>query len=287
VHCRARRGSPAVSAPLRRRYVDGRHGQVHLRVAQPEASTGHRPLVCFHLSPVSGVVYERFLAEMGRDRLAVAPDTPGYGASDPPAVPPTIADYAQAMGDVLDALAIRECDIVGYHTGSKIAVALAIARPAAVRHLVLIGAPVYTHEELARMRAHLARNFEPTEDGAHLVDYWRAVLNWRGPGQTLGMIMQGFPDALRGAERRAWGHRAAFEWSHADHLPQVDQPVLVLNPRDDLWEYTPRAVACLKHGRVVNLPDWGHGFLDLHTAEVGRLVRRFVDHAELPEAGPA
>jgi len=236
---------------------------------------------------VSGVVYETFLGEMGRDRTAVAPDTPGYGASDPPPAPPSIADYAQAMGEVLDALALREVDVVGYHTGSKIAVELALQRPGAVRHLVLIGAPVYTDAELAAMRAEHDRDLEPREDGGHLVGYWRAVLNWRGPGQTLGMIMKSFPDALRGAEHRTWGHRAAFEYSYADHLPRVTQPVLVLNPRDDLWEYTPRVAPYLKNGRVVNLPDWGHGFLDLHPVEVGRLVRRFVDHAELPAAAGA
>ncbi len=272
-----------MSARVRRHYVDGRHGQVHLRSARPAAESGRRPLLCFHLSPVSGVVYESLLAELGRDRLAVAPDTPGYGASDAPPGPPTIADYAAAMGDVLDALAIRECDVLGYHTGSKIAVELALARPAAVRHLVLVGAPVYTAAELAAMRAQHEPPLTPSEDGAHLLGPWRAVMNWRGPGQTLGMIMRSFPDALRGAEHRGWGHLAAFAYSYAERLPQVTQPVLVLNPRDDLWEYTPRVAPYLANGRVVNLPHWGHGFLDAHTAEAARLVRRFVDHAELPE----
>ncbi|MCS6946034.1 MAG: hypothetical protein NZM12_00280 [Steroidobacteraceae bacterium] len=33
----------------------------------------------------------------------------------------------------------------------------------------------------------------------------------------------------------------------------------------------------LRNGRIVDLPHWGHGFLDLHTARVGRMLREFFD----------
>lgn len=265
-----------MNAPaVRRRYVDGRFGQMHLRIAEPSLRP-RRALLCFHLSPVSGVIYERFLAEMGRDRLAIAPDTPGYGDSDPPPSPPEIADYAAAMGDILDALGIDEADCIGYHTGSKIALELGLQRPQAIRHLVLIAAPVYTDEELSRMRVEFAP-MQLHEDGRHLVDYWRALLQWRGPGQTLEMIMRMYPDHMRGGSHRHWGHRAAFNYSYPQALPRARQPVLVVNPNDDLVQYTPRAMPYVRNGRLLDLPDWGHGFLDLHTAEFGRIVREFVD----------
>ena len=37
------------------------------------------------------------MAELGTDRLVVAPDPPGYGASDPPPKPLSIANYAAAQ----------------------------------------------------------------------------------------------------------------------------------------------------------------------------------------------
>ena len=44
--------------------------------------------------------------------------------------PPEILDYAQAMGDLIDALGFSgPVDLMGYHTGSKIAVELALLRP--------------------------------------------------------------------------------------------------------------------------------------------------------------
>ena len=111
-------------AGVSRRFVDGRFGQIHYRIAQPNRPR-RVPLMCFHLSPSSGRMYGRLLAAMARDRIAIAPDTPGFGESDTPPEPPEIADYAAAMGEVLDELEIGPVDLLGFHTGSKIAVELA------------------------------------------------------------------------------------------------------------------------------------------------------------------
>lgn len=58
---------------------------------------------------------------------------------------------------------------------------------------------------------------------------------------------------------------------------EVNHPVLILNPEDDLWDYTPRAAPLLKNGRVHDLPGWTHGFLDARTSETATLVREFLD----------
>ena len=195
---------------VRRSYVDATTGQVHLRTAG-RAQTSNRPLLCFHLSPVSGVIYERWLAEMGRDRLAIAPDTPGYGMSDAPAAPPAIADFAAVMDDVMHALSLGEADLMGYHTGSKICVELARRRPHAIKHLVLVSAPVYTPDELAMQQAAMGHPDEPQADGSHLVAAWNALYEWRGPQQSPADLMRIFPDHVRGGGRKHWGHRAAFD----------------------------------------------------------------------------
>ena len=129
-------------AKIRRAYVNGPYGQMHVRIAG--GGRASRPLICFHLSPLSGVVYENWISEMGRDRMAVAIDTPGYGMSDHPPQPPTIADYAEAMAEAIESLDLNEVDVMGYHTGSKICVELARRRKRLVKHLVMVSAPVYS-----------------------------------------------------------------------------------------------------------------------------------------------
>ena len=261
-----------------RQYLGSRFGQLHLRIARPSSASSRRPVVCFHLSPVSGAIYENLLAELGHDRVALAPDTPGYGASDGPAQPPSIEDYAATMGEMLAALAIDEVDCIGFHTGSKIALELALQRPACVRHLLLISTPIYTAEELQQMRVEFAPMAVRT-DGSHLTDYWRELMRWRGPGQTPEDLMRYFGIHVSGSERRHFGHRAAFQYSTAAALPQIKQPVLVLNNNDDLQEYTRRALPLLQNGVILERADWGHGFLDLHTAEFAKIAREFFDRA--------
>ena len=133
-----------MTVPIRRHYVDSRWGQIHLHMAGQQGA-GKRPLLCFHLSPGSGRMYLPFLAAMGDDRLAIAADTPGYGGSNrPPAPPAAVADYAAALGDILDALDLRDIDLMGAHTGSRLAVELAHQRPDRIHRLILFGAAVYT-----------------------------------------------------------------------------------------------------------------------------------------------
>jgi hypothetical protein len=49
--------------PVRRGYVDGTWGQVHYRVAQsPQGGRSATPVVCLHLTPKSGWIFEPLLA---------------------------------------------------------------------------------------------------------------------------------------------------------------------------------------------------------------------------------
>ena len=263
-------------AHCRRAYVDGRFGQIHYRDASQATHSGRPPLLCFHMSPHSGRIYEKFAQTMGLQRRVIAPDTPGFGASDAPAVPPSIEDYAAAMGDVIDALKLGIVDVMGYHTGSETCVALALLRPKAVRKLVMISAPLFSAQELTDFSATYAA--EPlTEDGAHLLKKWRSAVRWAGPGKTIAMIADDFPDAIRNPSISWWGHRAAFAYDLHSQLPRVQQPILLLNPDDDLHQQTLRAAGMLQRGTIVHLKNWGHGFLDLHTAQVAARVGDFLD----------
>ena len=159
---------------VRRAYADGRFGQIHYRIAKPATATDRTPLVCFHLSPNSGRVYGLWLAEMGKDRISVAPDTPGFGESDPPPTPPEIADYAAAMGELIDHLGFDQVDVMGYHTGSRTCVEIAQQRPKQVRRIILVSAPTYSDEELATQYKTMGTpaSDETTDDGNHLQRKW-------------------------------------------------------------------------------------------------------------------
>ena len=135
------RKSPPVTVHLRKMYVDCRYGQLHLHTAFP--SNGgfdeRTPLVCIHPGPLSARVFRALLPDLGRERSVYAPDLPGCGESDAPEEAPKIAEYAAAVGDLLDTLRLRQVDVLGYQAGSLVAAELALARPEQVRRVVFAG----------------------------------------------------------------------------------------------------------------------------------------------------
>jgi pimeloyl-ACP methyl ester carboxylesterase len=258
---------------IEKRYVAGRYGQVHLRLTRPAAAR-HRPLVCFHQSPLSGRMYETFMAAIGDDRQVVAADTPGFGESAPPPRPLAIADYAEAHGDVVDALGLTDFDVLGTHTGARMAVELALQRPRQVRHVVLIGCAVYTDEERAKQRAWTGASAAPTEgsDGSHLLRLWNNWAQFRGPGVTDAMVERYMADSLRRRDQVSGVMAAVFSHDMA-RVGLIERPVLVFNVRDDIYEATKRSAPLLQRGRVVDMSPSGLWLTETWTAEVVTMIR--------------
>jgi pimeloyl-ACP methyl ester carboxylesterase len=279
---------------VKRAYVDGRYGQMHYRIAVPPQAdtTEHPPIIFFHQSPSSGRPFEGLVSEMGRDRIAIAVDTPGFGDSDAPPSPPIIADYAAAMASFLDALNIGEVDVFGDHTGAKVAVELSLQQPDRVRRLVFNACPVYSPEKMAEMMEHLEaerpKDVVP-EDGSHILHRWGGMKGWYKPDAPMELYNRDFCESLRGLDLAWYGHNAAFAVKHSDNLPHVSQPILILCPDDGLWDATIAAGPYLKNGRILELPQFGMGAISQHSTEIARILREFLDEPaedDLPREAP-
>ncbi len=267
------------SAGFKRAYADGPYGQIHYRFAGTE-NTGKTPLLCLHPSPLSGIVYDKWVPEMGRDRFTMAPDTPGYGGSDTPPAKPEITDYAAAMWRFCDSMGLKTVDLMGYHTGSLISVAMTCQQPDRVRRVVLISAPLPDEKEVAQYSTMINA---PPETFQGMLSSTLDRIRKVGRGLFRDVTDERYWDItlerMRHYRTSAWGFRAAFNYNLALGLPEVAQPILILNPQDDLWDETPKAKAYLKNGEIHNLPGWTHGHLELHTEEMAAIVREFLDRA--------
>ncbi|MBP01599.1 MAG: hypothetical protein CMM25_02155 [Rhodospirillaceae bacterium] len=261
---------------VKRYYVDGRFGQIHYRLARPQRST-KLPLICLHMSPYCSVIYENLIRELSSDRICIAMDTPGFGGSDAPDFSPTIGDYALALKDFIDSLDFAEVDLLGYHTGGKIALEVAINFPDLVRKVILVSAAIWPAAQREKLRALYSRS-NISHDGSHIVNWWKSAINWSMRGRSLESINKVFWSRTLNPEISWWGHHAAINYSTKIALQKVLHPVLVLNPEDDLWEHTALAKALLTNPKssVHDLPGWSHGFLDVKTEEVASIVRSFL-----------
>ena len=267
----------AHSAALRRDLIGTRFGHIHVRLCgQSGASV---PLVLLHMTPLSSAMYDPLLPLFGRDRLVVAPDRPGFGFSDLPDHPPSMSEYAASTLDVLDALGIRTFDVVGTHTGSVEAVELAASHPERVRRVVLVGIPAYTRAELDERTYRLAGVPPPVEDGAHLDWHWKRRFLHRQPPYDLPLFQWRLLQELLPGPNVWWPYKAVFDYPMADRLAQLEQPVLVLAPHDDLWAQTVRVSTSgglPPRGRYVDLPHLGLDIAYYATEEVFTLVQDFL-----------
>jgi pimeloyl-ACP methyl ester carboxylesterase len=98
------------------------------------------PLVLLHGVYQDSRYWRQQIVDLSDEFTVVAPDVPGFGASDEPPATWTAADYGRCLGRFLDALALRKPLVLGLSMGSVLALALYEQRPDLPGSLVLASA---------------------------------------------------------------------------------------------------------------------------------------------------
>lgn len=239
------------SATPRALYVETRMGVIHA----VRAGAG-RPVLLLHQTPRSVDEYRDVLPRLARDFAVIAMDTPGFGASPPLAVAPSIEAWAEAALALLDALELGGTAVVGHHTGAAIALEIAARAPQRVSALVLSACPFVDAERRARHSEHrVIDDVEPRPDGAHLAELWSRRRPFYPQGD-IDLLARFVGDALRAGPMAAEGHRVVNRYRMETRTGLVRAPTLVLAPTDDPHAYpaAPRVAAAIAHSRLVEAP---------------------------------
>jgi pimeloyl-ACP methyl ester carboxylesterase len=231
---------------VRKAYADGPFGQVHYAVC----GTG-MPLVLVHQSPTDMVQFARvmpLLAAAGVQAIAI--DLPGFGGSDVPDHPPTIAEYAPIVPAVLDALGIRRASLLGHHTGAIIVTEAALQFPARTDKVILHGPLPMTDEERAMWRGLLAREKEWNLrwDGSHLTEQWGFRYGAQPAWTDLEAFHANFVHGLTAGRTVWYAHDAVMTYRHEDAMDRLRSPCLILaNTGDAIYAFSERARARYPH----------------------------------------
>lgn len=257
-----------------RNFVQTETGQLHVRQAQP-ATASERPLLCLHMVPQSGRDFEKFMMLASRDRLVIAPDYPGYGESDPP---PELGDisistYARVIWEALVVLGVESVDIVGHHSGAKVAIEMARQKPEDVGAMVLISLSVMTAAEWDGE----PRVFSPIiadDEGEGLRAWWATMRSVYDKNLSNEALMERFAETIRSGQNHHHGFQAAYDYNAqlAENLTNLSQHITLINPDDDLVDITPKAMGYIQNGILLNKSDWHHGFLSLHAEDAVQTV---------------
>ncbi|HLS81775.1 MAG TPA: alpha/beta fold hydrolase [Steroidobacter sp.] len=268
---------PAV-AHLRRSYSESRFGQMHLWTAYPSGGgfDERTTLICLHHAGGSGRWFAPMLLELGQDRSIYAPDLPGHGSSEA-AHKAGVAEYAAAVGDFLDSMRLRSVDLFGHQFGAQVAVELAITRPQQVRRVMLWGVPTSAQQDRRATPLTPANGPGASDDGSAVIEEWRRLLERRGPGEPLAALAEDFGDRLRAGANGLRACGAMYDYPSLERLPLVRQQTLVLRLRDEFWEQAPRTRTLLPNGSMLDLPDYGAGFLSAAPQRFAAVAREFLD----------
>lgn len=98
------------------------------------------PVLVLHGGLGSLVDMRHQIESLAKNHLVIAPDSRGHGRSTDSAGPLSYAEMAEDVHALLDRLAIRKADIVGWSDGGIIGLTLALRYPERVGRLVVIGA---------------------------------------------------------------------------------------------------------------------------------------------------
>lgn len=281
---------------MKRGYANTPEGQIHTYSHGRGA-----PLLLLHETPRSAWSFAPLMKLMGGKFSCLAPDTLGFGMSDAPPPKGKIEDLARSMIHVLDEHGIERTHVLGFHTGNKIAAAMAAAYPERIDRVILIG---MTHSLVVSrkqrnaaimniVRRHMD-NYAENSDGSHLLRNWASDFNalsgvWWNPAIMTGRRIT--DAALRGQEARmvemiqcrraiAQVYSMNFDFDFAATLRRVKAPTQVIECRvpeeAHLGAQGPKMMKLLKHGELVSLDNAGFDATEAFATEIARAGSRFL-----------
>jgi len=256
---------------IRKGYVDTPHGQIHFR--QLKIVDGV-PLVLFHQTASSGMMFESMMTLLADSFHTIAPDNPGFGASFSPPSLFTVQYLSDSLHAALAQLGVESCYAFGHHTGSAIAVQMACDHPNFIKKMVLSGPPLLSEAQINGLKASL-KPFAIAEDGSHLTQVWERIRKRDSalPLETVHrevLLTQSARDATQGA------YDAVFKQPFKEQLAALEVPILVMaGANDTLKASLEPAYQLLRNGEIRVMPGEGPYICDQNPQVVTEILKSF------------
>lgn len=209
-------------------------------------------LLLLHQSPQNSRAMIPWIERLSKTYAVFAPDTPGFGFSDPlPLTQPTIPDYAAALNALLEKLGIDRVLIYGVHTGAVTALRFALDYPARVAALVCDGYARFDAAERQSLLGDYLPPFEPKWDGSHLLWLFarfreqHLFFPWNTPTQAARLayplpgtakLHSDVMDVLDAGDGYRVGYRAPFLYDDPTAAARLTVPSAIFYRAEDVLE---------------------------------------------------
>lgn len=264
---------------MKKAYANTRHGQVHLRqlpALGPEPAAGN-PLVCLHPTPYSGLFYETIAPYLAQGRSVIAPDYPGYGASDVVKAEPSITQFAEAMVDALQALgAAPGYDLLGFHTGCLVAVEIAHLVPNLIEKLVLVDVPYFEPVKRSQMLAMTAPPPVISTKLSSVESAWQRNIASRWGVVGLNRSMALLAEELRTGTEVNRGFQAAFSYPCEERFASVSKSTLVIATQSSLLQPSRETSKMIRGCALQEAPEVHPPAMETGAPKIAELALNFL-----------
>jgi len=233
-----------LSTSVSRHFATLGETQVHYRRA------GSGPAVLLlHQSPASSAELVPLMQRLAERFTTIAPDMPGYGASDPcDGANVCIEFLADRVAALMDELGVATAAVYGLHTGASVALSLARRHPRRLRLAICEGLLCLDQSERREYLTRYIEPFVPRFDGGHLAWLWTRIKDqslffpWYEHTAAARLDLDATPapalaaraaDWLRSGARYSMGYAAAFNYDPRADLPFIDVPLVAQCHRHD------------------------------------------------------
>ena len=267
-----------MTSTVRRAYADLSGGQMHYRSA---GATSAPVVVLLHQSPSHSVMYETLMTALADRFYLLAPDTPGFGNSDPlSSSDADIPAFAKAMAQFLGVMGIDRCHLFGHHTGAAIAAELAATRADLVRSLAMSGPTLLTEAQKLALPDQ-ARYLPPVADGSHLLSIWQRI-RAKDEGAPLSLVQREVLSALDCGEAYGASYLAVTQHDFEGCLAAIRCPALVFaGDCDPLYDAVAPTLARLAKGEGAELSGGERTYVcERQSEQVASLLGEFFSPGE-------
>ena len=285
---------------MKRGFANTNEGQVYYY------EIGKGPsLILLHPSPQSGRIFWRLVPKLSKYFRVIVPDTIGFGLSDPLPKGITIPRLAGAVLNVMDTLDVKNTHLFGFHTGNKIAAALASKWPDRIQGLILCG---QTHSLIAEQSVrkiafkpitdkyfssikqnHSAKQAATdhlewaTETFSDLARLWwdkRAIKEFGFTADLQNYLLARIMDLVQSKSSTSDIYTANFKFDFEAAIKKIKSPTLIIEiasaAEAHLGLQAEKLVAIMQNGTHTLIENGDREILEMRPNEINKLIKEFL-----------
>jgi pimeloyl-ACP methyl ester carboxylesterase len=208
-------------------------------------------------------------------------------ASSTGEVPKTFAGMAKNAEAFIDALQLKQIDLLGFSIGGMVAQQITLDRPELIRKLILVGTAPRNHDA-GDGRGHITpetaaifgATYNPPENLWLKVFFTDSEKRYLSRTQNRDTPIN---DKVAPAQIAAVGEWGSHPGERFAYLKNIKQPTLVVSGNHDIIIYTVNSlylVQNMPHAKLILYPDANHGSWYENHADFVFETNRFLDASE-------